>query len=821
MPELQRLLDKPLNEADTRFKILDRILMEVLEWPNDSIDTEESVKDGFVDYTLRTIDGRAVSIIEAKRVGKLTLGTASTKVAALVLSGSVLKHITDPIRQAAGYASIKSVSTACVTDGRTWLFFQTNRRDGLEIGDGKGILFPSLASIANEFPRFHDLLSPSGMKDRLNLVQLNRAEGIRAAFEEEQIVVSPPDEARMLPRNTLSEDASLLFAQFFSNITSDSDPEMIKACFVESSESRKADIELQKIAQKLLNGIETIDTGNSTALTDEIERSVNMMRSERILLIGNKGSGKSTFLTRFFADVIPAWLSKQCLVLRIPLEAVPESDKDQVPGWAIRQIRDRLDVLIGSGESPTFDELRGVFWSDYNRLKNGPLAPLYAKDPDAFRIKFGETIETIRETTPERYVHALLNKAVKSDKKLPIIIFDNADQFPANVQDSIFQLANSLSLVTVALNIVPITDRTVWRLSKSGALQSYEAKSFYLPVPEAKQILQKRIDYVKLKLNADPAMAKEYFSMRGFRVKLESIDKFAQAVERIFVSNDFVSGLIGRLANFDIRRMLKIAERIFLSPEIKIDDVLRGSFGISPGRGEILRIHRAIIKGENDRYSPRENEFVYNLFWTDPSWPSSPLLALYIIHTLKARLANSRLDSVDSRHWTIGELSAFFEPAGAHPDQTLLICQRLADRGLIEALDPNVEQLVLGNRVAITESGLAHIDLVRTSDVYLEQMAMATGLNSRTVFNAIRDDRTTATSASFISLRRRFVDYLTDLDSQRLRVPNTKEYASAVEARQMMRSLGSTGSPSAGAVPTSATVTAPSKSIGTPFKRTI
>jgi len=70
------------------------------------------------------------------------------------------------------------------------------------------------------------------------------------------------------------------------------------------------------------------------------------------------------------------------------------------------------------------------------------------------------------------------------------------------------------------------------------------------------------------------------------------------------VSNDFVSGLIG-LSNFDVR-MLQVAQRVFLSPEIKIDDVLRGSFGAAPGRGELLRIHRAIIKGEYGQVSDRE-----------------------------------------------------------------------------------------------------------------------------------------------------------------------------------------------------------------------
>ncbi len=819
--DIEAQLAKPLNEADTRFKVLDRILIEVLGWRTENIDTEESVADGFVDYTLTAPDGRALAIIEAKRVGKLSVGTASPKTSDLALKGSVLKGLLGPIRQALGYASLKSVPIACVTDGRSWLFFQTNRRDGNPVVDGKGIFFPSLASVIADFPRFHDLLSGGGFANRLGLVQLNRAEGLTAAGEEDQAFVSPPDHASMHERNALSQDASLLFSQFFSTITSDTDGEMLKRCFVETSESNKADLEIQKIAQKILNGIQSLDTGSSAALQNEIERAVLTMQSETVLIIGNKGSGKSTFLTRFFSDVLNDDLKKSCILLKVSLERYSDDDHERLPAWAIRELRDQAEIAVCGGKRATFDELRGVFWSEYNRQKEGPLQPLYNRDPDAFRIQFGAFLERMREAEPEKYLRAFLERAVHGEKRLPCIVFDNADQFSPKVQDAIFQLANSFAVSSAVLNIVPITDRTVWRLSKAGALQSYSAKSFYLPVPEAKQILQRRIEYVKGKLNNDPDLAKKYFSSRGFRITLDNIDRFAQAVERIFVENDFVSGLIGRLANFDIRRMLLIAQRIFLSPEIRIDEVLKGAFGFRSGPSELLRIHRAIIKGEYDRYSSAENEYVYNLFWTDAVNPASPLLAYYILWTLRQRMKAARAESIDSRHWTVGELAQFFEAAGSSPDQTIRIIQRLRDRVLIETLDPNVLTVSLGDRIAITEAGIAHIDLALTSSVYLEQMAMATGLNSRKTFQEIRDLRDQAKSTSFESMRRLFVDYLIELDSLRISLPATKEYEPTREARKYFRGRGNVVA--AGVTPATtnngAQRSAPAPSVGKAFYR--
>lgn len=820
-PELEKQIAQPLNEASTRFRILDRFLIEVLQWHSDNIETEAAVTDGFVDYTLNAADGRAVCIIEAKRVGKLQTGTATNKTSSLLIRGSVLKTLIAPIKQALGYASLKGVPIACVTDGSAWLFFQANRRDGKSVIDGHGIYFPSLTAVIADFPKFHDLLSGEGLQSRLGLVQLNRAEGLSAAGEESQAFVSPPDQATLHERNALSQDASLLFSQFFSTITSDGDGEMLTRCFVETPESKKADLELQKIAQKLLNGVQSLDTASSAALQDEIERAVNAMSSETVLIIGNKGSGKTTFLTRFFSDVLSAELQKSCVVLRVGLELYGEEDFEKLPIWAIRELRDQAEIAVCGGKRASFDDLRGVFWAEYNRQKNGTLQPLYESDRSAFLIRFGEYLERLREEEPEKYLRAFLERAVHGQKQLPCIIFDNADQFSAKIQDSIFQLAHSLGATTPVLNVVPITDRTVWRLSKAGALQSYNAKSFYLPVPEAKQILQKRIDYVKNKLNNTPDMAKSYFSARGFRVTIENIDRFAQAVERIFIDNDFVSGLIGKLANFDIRRMLMIAERIFLSPEIRIDEVIKGSFGYRPGVSETLRIHRAIVKGEYDRYSPNENPYIYNIFWTDPVSPASPLVAFYLLWTLRARMNASRADSIDSRHWTVGELSRFLEACGCAQEQTEVVLQRLRDRVLVETLDPNILTLTSGDRVAITDSGIAHIELALGSAVYLEQMAMATGINNNRIYQRIRDLRTQGNAAAFDTLRHEFADYLIELDTLRLSMPTAREYDALRDAKKHFRGRGtvSTNAAASHAAIPAQQRTSPAPSVGTTFKR--
>jgi len=58
-----------VTEQDTRLKIIDRVLSEVLGWPLSEISTEDRAGHGYIDYKL-TVNGLARLIVEAKRDGR-------------------------------------------------------------------------------------------------------------------------------------------------------------------------------------------------------------------------------------------------------------------------------------------------------------------------------------------------------------------------------------------------------------------------------------------------------------------------------------------------------------------------------------------------------------------------------------------------------------------------------------------------------------------------------------------------------------------------------------------------------------------------------
>ena len=89
------------NESDTRLKVLDRFLFEVLDWHKDSsVQTEPLTDSGYIDYLLMIGENHGAMVIEAKRKGKLQPATKTSDVMHVSLSGPVVKPMLPGIRQA-------------------------------------------------------------------------------------------------------------------------------------------------------------------------------------------------------------------------------------------------------------------------------------------------------------------------------------------------------------------------------------------------------------------------------------------------------------------------------------------------------------------------------------------------------------------------------------------------------------------------------------------------------------------------------------------------------------------------------------------------
>ncbi|EKF73489.1 hypothetical protein A11A3_13165, partial [Alcanivorax hongdengensis A-11-3] len=160
--------DSDLNEAQTRFHIIDRILFECFGWCRESeIEIENSEDKKFTDYELGK--PRRFAILEAKREGlhfEIPAGV-SKKLVTDVRSLARLSADTEKaINQVHFYCSQRGTPVAILSNGKQLVAFLASRQDGVSFLDGKALVFESLEVLKGNFNLAWQLLSADGIKEK-------------------------------------------------------------------------------------------------------------------------------------------------------------------------------------------------------------------------------------------------------------------------------------------------------------------------------------------------------------------------------------------------------------------------------------------------------------------------------------------------------------------------------------------------------------------------------------------------------------------------------------------------------------------------------
>ena len=245
------------------------------------------------------------------------------------------------------------------------------RTDGLPYLNGKAMVFPSLASLSDEFAQFYELFSLHGVSVRLYNLLISRAEGTAFASREPLISVISDTDIRMLQKGDLARDIEHVFNEFFSVLSGANDPALLAHCFVETNESYAADRSLETITSALINTVSSLRS-DTQGLQREIRSALIARRGQTVLIIGNKGAGKSTFIDRFFRNVLKRSLREKCLVARVDL-GTSTGDRARLGEWLNRKLIDAVEKALYVDGIPNYDELRGLFSETINA---GPRAPI-------------------------------------------------------------------------------------------------------------------------------------------------------------------------------------------------------------------------------------------------------------------------------------------------------------------------------------------------------------------------------------------------------------------------------------------------------------
>lgn len=753
--EVTPRLNEIKTEQDARFQLINRLLIEVLGWQFADIKTEPHSEAGYADFLLHA-KGTPCFVVEAKRTGMTLLDTANPRVATYKVTGPALKSSIDGIRQATRYCMEYGVDFAAVTTGVTWVCFIAFPGGGRSYQDGKAIVFPDLTAVVDNFAYFYDLFSSDGVTKKLYKTRFARAEGLTVSNFESLSAVNRPSDLKMVARSTLAQDLDPVFREFFGVMSGERDRDMLIKCFVETRESRNADEALKKLVGNISAEVETISTDSGRQLAEKISFAVESGYGDSILIVGNKGAGKSTFVERFFKVILESSLRSRCVLLNVDL-LDSTGDTQSIHSWITLRVKRELEAAVFEQGRPTFDELQGVYFKEYQRWSEGEFKHLYDSDKVAFKIKFGEFLERTVTADPYGYITRLLENVVNSRKLLPCFVFDNTDHFETQFQEAVFQWSQAIHRETpYSLMIIPITDRTIWRLSKSGPFQTYRSKLFYLPIPSTKEVLKRRVEY--LKEHSDNRRGNQsYFFKKGIRLNLKDIYAFAVCMEEVFIREDFISRRIGWLSNHDIRRGLVLSQSVITSPFLSVDDLVAAYVSGGPGRGLTIghrKFMQALLLGNYNNFQQDESPFILNVFQVNPDFPSSPLLRLSILKLLidKAGMADDLTGYVP-----ISQLMLYFGSMGVSEEAIISALQSLLDYRLIEPFDASNSEIFNEQRLSITHSGRVHYEMSTMDSIYVSQMAFATPVRSGSVIAKMRSIKNARMGAVEWSMVRRII----------------------------------------------------------------
>ena len=764
------------TEEDAKLQIITRIITKGLKWSLSDIGAEVKHDNGYSDYLLSN-DGKPALIIEAKRIGSLEIGTTENhRLRHLKISGPGLKNALPGIGQAARYATEEGLPIAVLTDGLTWIIFKPFV-PGENFKNKEAFVFPSLDAVLADFLTFYELLSKELLSkkayniifDKLHRNRLLLTQSLFAPLEESKIKISQ--------KSNLAFDLDRVFSNFFTRLTGDDDGDMLIDCFVETRESRIADFSLEKITANVLGNISPADKDVDRELANLIEDAVEVESGQTIFIVGPTGAGKSTFLDRFFRKTLSNSLRRRCLVVNV--NCLDASGREEtVLQWLTENIITSLENLIYQDGTPSWDELRGLYYTDYQRLSKGVHAQLYQRDRGKFKEKFGELLALKVEEDKEGYLKRILLDAVHNRKRLPILVIDNTDEYSIEYKKTIFQFVQSLRrYANHCLLIFPVTDKSAWSFSKTDIFGIYQSKSFFLPTPAPREVFRKRIDFLKLNLsgNISDEQRSSYFSSRGIKISIDDLNRFAQVLEDVFVNQDYTSSLIGELTNYNIRRTLLLSKRVITSSVFKIDDLIRSFITREAVATNSSKFMNALIKGDYEAYKPGDGHEIFPIFQVDQEIRQSPLMALRILALLDSVYKAGR--SVDERHIDVQSVFDYFDAVGCAEvavDRGLL---SLLESGLVEPFDTSVRDLSPGQRLAISFSGRAHLRLALNNNVFLEQMALTTSIVNEDIANQIR--HTYLSNGAYYEkmnlIREKFIGYILEEDKNYMSIPPERE----------------------------------------------
>lgn len=722
--------NRDINEAETRHKVIDFVLHDFLSWPKNRVTVEEYIAPGFADYVLKKNNGDDLLFIEAKRAGyffDLPIAHSNSETSCYIGISKLLtdENIKLAMQQVRAYCFDTGCEYACITNGFEWIFFKTFEK-GKRWETLQAFVVRGLDFFKSEYTKAINNLSFIAITERMSLPAL-----LSSSPPKDRNVFYPKEKissyAHQITSNRLATQLRPIVNRYFG-VIKDNDTEFMERCYVSQREYLGTSDGIRSLIQDSLSpyfqeyGVQQLeDTGKGGRLGGRLTKNIkDKKQGEVLVLFGGKGAGKSTFIKRLLHHNAPRWLRDHAAIAIIDLLHVPE-DIGVIRSKIWQELVSQLDKdeILQADRAILLKEL---FADRFAIARKQDLAGL-SQTSEAYNIKLNSLMANWKADFPycaERLVDRLAEK-----ERGAIVVIDNTDQYPADVQDFCFTSAQEISHKLQCVTLISMREERFYDSKIHGVLDAFQNSGFHISSPKPAEVFKKRLDYTVSVLSEKKSNDDDDYAM-GETDFIQESARYLRILSREF-SNDQspLNKFLTACAHGDIRLSLDLFRSFLLSGYTNVEEM------ISSGSWN-FQIHQVIkpVMIPNRYFYDESLSDIPNIYQLRHTRHGSHFTALRILRKLA-----KGVDPIAPSYFSVAELRAYFSEIFGMLDDFEANLNILLRHGFVESNNRLDEYSESVDSVKITNYGMYMLGELAYYFTYLDLVCTDCGIFSEVTSN--------------------------------------------------------------------------------------
>lgn len=768
---------KDISESDTRSKIIDKILIEILGWKEEDIIREGHIDSGYFDYKV-TIPGFHLIVEAKKQFVQFVLPNARK----ITTFNALLKGNEEVINQIRSYLTDSGISNGIVTNGSQFIIGKLVNTDGKDWKKNKCLIFDGFDDIEKRFIEFHNNISKESIIENGNFDFYT--EDLTA--KSYKIVSTLIDREKEIVRNNISAEIAPLIDYVFGEIFQEEEQdniEFFKECFISNEEIKKNRSEIEKlfgdIAPKLA---EVIPAKNTSSVVSQIESEIanapilakETSAPKPIIIVGSKGSGKTTFINYLFKSQINENVLKNHPYVYVDFRKYFNQDKsidtEKIAEDILYFLYDKYPEL----QLHFANVLKRVYFKEIRRYDESIWDDLLTENKTEYNRKLNEFIAEKLKNKLEHLEH--VSKYLIRERRIRLLlVFDNADQFDSKLQERVFLLANSLNRKANCGVIVSLREGYYYKWRNSPPFDAFESNVYHITAPRYKEVLQKRINYTLSNLKFEGKTSG--LTAQGFTIEIKN----SAIYEFLFgLNNSLFSENNSQLIDFldyssfpNIREGLRLFKLFLVSGYTDVSEYIMRVRYSQEERRVFIPIHEFFktIGLNNKLYYNHETSVIPNLFYpVDGS--NDHFVKIWILKYLRKQMD---VGGNASKYIQVSQLLNYFANIGYKLSILNLSISDLLKKELIETDDliSDVEWKTIGAEdfnICIAAKGDYYLRNAINHFYYYDLILQDTPIFNKDFFDAIKSQFPEANNKGIRNLEERlatvkiFMKYLKEVE---------------------------------------------------------